>query len=189
MKRQFRHTRRGYPPTCCWGGIHRSATAFYRIHPRLKKPWYSAKADKERGQGNQPKQYPFAVRADEISDNIKSLMGVHQFNDRHGPEQKNHDLGNIRQMLIHMEHNGFVMREHAHKIQGPAQDGNQKRRGRFIDTGFMFQRDGQIPRDKNKNDQPIKHFTDLPNEELNEAKGWLDLTRRFNSSSPQRAFG
>src|SRR3989338_2614578 len=46
MKRQFRHTRRGYPPTCCWGGIHRSATAFYRIHPRLKKPWYSAKADK-----------------------------------------------------------------------------------------------------------------------------------------------
>ena len=45
MKRQFRHTRRGYPPTCCWGGIHRSATAFYRIHPRLKKPWYSAKAD------------------------------------------------------------------------------------------------------------------------------------------------
>src|SRR3989338_9342404 len=46
MKRQFRHTRRGYPPTCCCGGIHRSATAFYRIHPRLKKPWYSAKADK-----------------------------------------------------------------------------------------------------------------------------------------------
>src|SRR3989338_8551176 len=36
----------GYPPTCCWGGIHRSTTAFYRIHPRLKKPWYSAKADK-----------------------------------------------------------------------------------------------------------------------------------------------
>src|SRR3989338_5574878 len=58
MKRQFRHTRRGYPPTCCWGGIHlfdippfkeisNSATAFCRIHPRLKKPWYSAKADKK----------------------------------------------------------------------------------------------------------------------------------------------
>ena len=46
MKREFCHTRRGYPPTCCWGGIHRSTTAFYRIHPRLKKPWYSAKADK-----------------------------------------------------------------------------------------------------------------------------------------------
>src|SRR3989338_3020322 len=60
MKRQFRHTRRGYPPTCCWGGIHlfdippfkeisNSTTAFYRIHPRLKKPWYSAEADKNRG--------------------------------------------------------------------------------------------------------------------------------------------
>jgi hypothetical protein len=45
--RQFRHTRRGYPPTCYFGGIRRSATAFYRIHPRLKKPWYSAKVDKK----------------------------------------------------------------------------------------------------------------------------------------------
>ena len=44
--RQFRHTRRGYPPTCRFGGIRRSATAFCRVHPRLKKPWYSAKADK-----------------------------------------------------------------------------------------------------------------------------------------------
>jgi len=57
MKRQFCHTRRGYPPTCYFGGIRlfdiplvkeisNSATAFYRIHPLLKKPWYSAKADK-----------------------------------------------------------------------------------------------------------------------------------------------
>ena len=57
MKREFCHTRRGYPPTCYFGGIRlfdippfkeisNSATAFYRIHPRLKKPWYSAKADK-----------------------------------------------------------------------------------------------------------------------------------------------
>src|SRR3989338_3126087 len=54
----------GYPPTCCWGGIHlfdippfkeisNSTTAFYRIHPRLKKPWYSAKADKKYGEDHQ----------------------------------------------------------------------------------------------------------------------------------------
>src|SRR3989338_751098 len=54
----------GYPPTCCWGGIHlfdippfkeisNSTTAFYRIHPRLKKPLYSAKADKKYGEDHQ----------------------------------------------------------------------------------------------------------------------------------------
>ena len=118
--------------------------------------------EKEGNKTDQPQQrYPFAG-ADALGNDLEAVVGIDQFDNGHGANQKEQNFGNFAQVLTQfaidpMGRAGKLWRyvfEAQHQYR-PAQHRCENRRRRFVDLERVLKGDAQITEDENNRHQCI----------------------------------
>jgi hypothetical protein len=84
-----------------------------------------------------------------VGDDVEAAVAVDQVHDGHGPDQEDQDFARVAQLVHQLVLNVRVVAQEAE--HGPDRSGHQQGDGRFVDPGFVLQRDEQIAHHEEQN--------------------------------------
>ena len=97
----------------------------------------------------QPHQLALVARGNMVGDDVEPAVAVYQVHDGHGPDQENEDFAGVAELLHQFGLDFGIVAQQAENR--PDRSGHQQGDGRFVDPGFVLQRDEEITHHEEQN--------------------------------------